>query len=154
MAIPRILHLTSARVPLAGVEENFFRRNARVLGDGWTYRIWSDAENDAAVAQHFPELADAYRALPYGVMRADIARLVYMHADGGWYADTDYEWLRDPTEVAAEYDLVLPLSRDADDAGGECVGNAVFGSIARHPFWAAVVFDVLSTPIPSDLPTA
>jgi len=153
MAIPRILHLTSARVPLAGVEESFFRRNARVLGDGWTFRLWSDAENDAAVTQHFPDLLDAYRALPYGVMRADIARLVYMHADGGWYADTDYEWLRDPTEVAAEYDLVLPLSRDADDAGGECVGNAVFGSIARHPFWAAVVFDVLSTPIPSDLPT-
>ena len=153
MAIPRTLHLTSARVPLAGVEDSFFRRNVRVLGDEWTYRIWSDAENDSAVAQHFPDLADAYHALPHGVMRADIARLVYMHADGGWYADTDYEWLRDPTEVAAGYDLVLPLSRDADDAGGECVGNAVFGSVAGHPFWASVVSDVLSTPIPSDLPT-
>jgi len=153
MAIPRILHLTSARVPLVGVEESFFGRNVRVLGDDWTYRIWSDAENDSAVTQHFPDLADAYRALPHGVMRADIARLVYMHVDGGWYADTDYEWLRDPTEVAAEYDLVLPLSRDAGDAGGERVGNAVFGSIARHPFWAEVISDVLSTPMPSDLPT-
>jgi len=90
--------------------------------------------------------------LKYSIL-APSRYLVYMHADGGWYADTDYEWLRDPTEVAAGYDLVLPLSRDADDAGGEYVGNAVFGSVAGHPFWASVVSDVLSTPIPSDLPS-
>ena len=153
MAIPRVLHLTSARVPLAGVEHAFFRRNARLLGPEWTYRIWSDADNESLVAQHFPELVEAYRALPHGVMRADLSRLVYMHAEGGWYADTDYEWLRDPTEATAAYDLVLPLARDAVNPGAEQLGNAVFGSIAGHTFWAAALRDALTTPSPPGLPT-
>jgi mannosyltransferase OCH1-like enzyme len=153
MAIPRILHVTSARVPLAGIEKAFFSRNARVLGAGWTYRIWSDAENDTVMAREFPDLVDTYRALPHGVMRADLSRLAYMHVDGGWYADTDYEWLRDPTEAAAAYDLVLPLARDAGDPGGERLGNAVFGSVAQHPFWGTALRDALSKPPPAELPT-
>ena len=152
MAIPRILHVTSRRVPLAGVERAFLRRNRHILGDHWEYRIWSDEDNDKAIERYFPDFLGVFRTLPHGVMRADLARLAYMHIEGGWYADTDYEWLRDPTDAAAEYDLVLPMSRDPQGAGDERLGNAVFGSAAGHPFWTLVLRDALTAPISSDLP--
>lgn len=135
--IPQVLHLTSARVPLAGFQRALFRRNRRVL-DGWEFRVWSDADNDALVEEHFPEHVDKFRELPFGVMRADIARLVYMHAWGGWYADTDYEWLKAPHSSNAE--VVLPKSRD------DMLGNAVFGSRQGHPVWSMLIGRAMSNP--------
>lgn len=112
------------------------RRNAKVLC-GWEIRVWSDADNEALLQKHFPQHIEVYRALPFGVMRADVARLVYMHALGGWYSDTDYEWLRLP---AFEPRVVLPMSRE------NRVGNAVFGSVAGHPFWAIAVERLFAQP--------
>lgn len=129
MTIPRVLHLTSARVPLIGTEKRLCRANARVLA-GWEIRVWSDADNDALVEMHFPKYVDAYRSLPFGVMRADVARLVYMHVVGGWYADTDYRWFAIPK---ATQRVVLPMSRD------DRLGNAVFGSEPGHPIWTQAI---------------
>jgi mannosyltransferase OCH1-like enzyme len=152
VAIPRILHVTSSRVPLVGVEKSLFRANRRKLGHSWKYRTWSDSDNDDAIAEYFPEVLDEYRHLQHGVMRADIARLAYMHIEGGWYADTDYEWLADPTEAASAYEIVLPLSRDGRDGGDELLGNAVFGSVKGHPFWSFVLRTTLAAGIPRVVP--
>jgi mannosyltransferase OCH1-like enzyme len=134
--IPQVLHVTSDRVPLVGMQRAFHRRNARVLA-GWKIRVWSDADNDALIHSEFPQYLDAYRLLPHGVMRADVVRLVYMHALGGWYADTDYEWFKAPP---VDQVAVLPYSRD------NMLGNAVFGSRAGHPFWALALDALFAQP--------
>lgn len=149
--IPRVLHLTSATVPLRGTEAALSRRNAAVL-TGWTVRLWSDADNDDLMASSFPGYVEQFRRLPFGVMRADVARLAYMAVHGGWYADTDYEWLRDPSDAAAPYELVLPRSLDETDEGGPRLGNAVFGSAPGHPFWAEVLGALFEQELPADLP--
>ena len=134
--ISRVLHLTSNRVPLIGLQRAFRRRNARIL-TGWDIRVWSDADNDALMNAQFPQHVDVYRALPHGVMRADVVRLVYMHALGGWYADTDYEWFKPPP---LDRTAVLPYSRE------NMLGNAVLGSEPGHPFWALALGALFAQP--------
>lgn len=131
-----MLHLTSRTVPLRGFEGRLARRNRAKL-TGWSVRIWDDANNDALFAEHFPQYLAAYRSLPYGVMRADISRLLYMHAFGGWYADTDYEWFQEP-KPEDRYRVVLPMENET------IVGNCVFASEQRHPIWASLIDDVFT----------
>jgi hypothetical protein len=104
---------------------------------GWSIRVWSDADNDALICAEFPQHLDVYRALPHGVMRADVVRLVYMHALGGWYADTDYEWFKAPP---LDHAAVLPYSRETT------LGNAVFGSSPGHAFWALALGALFAQP--------
>ena len=50
---------------------------------GWEYRLWTDAENRELVREHYPWLLDIYDGLPENIMRADMARILYMHQFGG-----------------------------------------------------------------------
>jgi hypothetical protein len=118
------------------MQRAFLRRNNRIL-TGWDIRVWSDADNYALMSAHFPQHLNVYRALPHGVMRADVVRLVYMHVHGGWYADTDYEWFKPPP---LDHAAVLPHSRDA------MLGNAVFGAEPGHPFWAIALDALFAQP--------
>jgi hypothetical protein len=66
----QVLHLTSTRVPLTGFQRRLMQRNLKTL-DGWAVQVWADADNDGLVGEYFPEYVDTFRALPFGVMRAD-----------------------------------------------------------------------------------
>ena len=116
----------------------------RALGKrtGLAYRLWTDADIAALLsdtASPYAFFAAAYEALPVGVMRADAARLVLLHAHGGIYADLDTQPLelahRLPTMLLADgggilvghrsgFDCVLPMAQthlqwsDGDGAGG------------------------------------
>ena len=52
---------------------------------------WSDADNRALVAARYPHLLAMYDSLFLTVQKTDVARLLYLHAFGGLYADADYE---------------------------------------------------------------
>lgn len=80
---------------------------------GLAYRLWTDADVVALFrepASPFAFFAAAYESLPVGVMRADAARLVLLHAHGGIYADLDTQ----PLEVTHRLPAMLLL---ADDDG-------------------------------------
>ena len=49
----------------------------------WEYRLWTDVANRALVAEHYPWLLETYDAFPENIMRADTARILYMHRFGG-----------------------------------------------------------------------
>jgi hypothetical protein len=55
----------------------------------YEYRFWTDEDNRRLVETQYPHLLDAYDAFPYGIERADLARLLVLHAHGGVYADLD-----------------------------------------------------------------
>ena len=50
---------------------------------GWRHRLWTDDENRALWAAHFPELLDVYDGYARPVQRADATRLLNMHVHGG-----------------------------------------------------------------------
>jgi mannosyltransferase OCH1-like enzyme len=62
----------------------------RSLPDDWTYVFLTDSAMFQFVEFAFPELIRAFKALPYGVQRADILRYLWLYAYGGIYIDLDY----------------------------------------------------------------
>lgn len=136
--IPRVLHLTSHRVPLQGRQLRLHERNSDVL-DFDRVKVWHDDENLSLIRRVEPAHAAAFSQLPHGVMRADISRLLYLYTEGGWYSDTDYYWVRDPTPLAGEASIVLPVSRDGTAESPAMLGNAVMASEPGHPFWMYLV---------------
>jgi hypothetical protein len=60
----------------------------------WEYRLWTDEDNERLVRDHYPQFLEGYRSLSKGVIKSDIARALYMHRDGGMYADLDFVCLK------------------------------------------------------------
>ncbi len=60
---------------------------------GWKHRIWTDEDNRELIRDRFPQILPVYDAYTKEIFRTDIARLAYMHAHGGVYADLDMECL-------------------------------------------------------------
>ena len=56
----------------------------REMHPGWEYRLWTDTENRELVQEHYPWLLQTYDRLPGNIMRADMARIMYLHQFGGW----------------------------------------------------------------------
>lgn len=135
--IPRIAHQT-ARSSKLSAEERKLQARLRSTLEGWEYQFWDDARNESLVAEHFPEYLAQYRAIEKGVVKADIARCMYLSVHGGFYFDTDYLLYKPISSATLDHTCVLPISRG--QVGGPNsfrLGNAVMGSEPGHPFWRA-----------------
>lgn len=145
--IPHVFHLTAPTKHLMWEERRVQARLQRLL-PGWTCNVWDDADNSALMRSAFPELADRFEAIRFGVMKADIARCAYMHVYGGFYFDTDYKLLRTLGPDVLTQACVLPVEEGAPDNAAFKIGNAVFGSEAGHPFWRAFIEHIFSAHAP------
>ncbi|RXR08460.1 glycosyltransferase family 32 protein [Pseudoxanthomonas composti] len=148
--IPKIFHMTAPTKILLWEERRVQRRLQRLLPD-WRGQLWDDADNAELMRRAFPQFAERYEAIGFGVMKADIARCAYMHAQGGFYFDTDYKLLKPPDRSIMSQACVLPIEEGA--VGGQAfkIGNAVFGSRPGHPFWAAFIEHVFTAHAPDTL---
>ena len=77
--IPQIVHQSwrTAHVP-----DNLKKYVATWRQSGWDYVLHSDLDNARLVAKRYPWLAGFFRGLT-AIQRADVSRLLYMHAWGG-----------------------------------------------------------------------
>ncbi|MET0289444.1 MAG: glycosyltransferase [Pseudoxanthomonas sp.] len=148
--IPAIFHLTAPTKNLYWEERRIQGRLQRMLSN-WTGYLWDDADNSLLMRKAFPLFADRYEAIPFGVMKADIARCAYMHAYGGFYFDTDYKLLRQLDGAILAGTCVLPIEEGKVDSEDFKIGNAVFGSEPGHPFWAAFIEYVFTQHVPETL---
>jgi inositol phosphorylceramide mannosyltransferase catalytic subunit len=55
----------------------------------YTVKLWTDEDIRILIHREYPWLLHTYESYSHNVQRADIARLVVMHAEGGVYADLD-----------------------------------------------------------------
>ena len=88
--IPSIFHLTAPTKLLSWEERQIYARLCKLL-PSWEGHLWDDADNSALMRRVFPQYAERFEAIRFGVMKADIARYAYMLAYGGFYFDTDYK---------------------------------------------------------------
>src|SRR5690349_8393884 len=106
--IPKLIHQTwkSSEVPHKWIP---FVEKVKQLNPGWSYQLWTDADNDIFVKTHFPEFYPVFKGFSREIMRADVIRYLIMYKLGGVYLDLDYEVLA-PFDFGA-HALVLPLNR-------------------------------------------
>ena len=68
-----------------------WRKSMRRANPGWSYRLWTDAENRELIRTRYPWFLPTYDAYPTPIQRADVARYLIAHHHGGVYADLDTE---------------------------------------------------------------
>ena len=144
MRITRIIHQTwkDNVVPEKWLE---YQQKVKALHPDWEYRLWTDEDNDAFIAKHYPQLFPIYNAYPKPVMKADVIRYAIMDQMGGLYLDLDYEMLK-PFDLNNEH-VVLPLSRSIAYGDNEDrIGNCIIASEPGHPFWKKVLQDLTENP--------
>lgn len=139
--VPRVIH-QSWRTRDVPPEFDAWRESWRRLHPGWELKLWTDADNRALVLSSYPWLLDTYDALPQSVMRADMARLLYMHAVGGMYADLDFRALKsfDPLLASATGAVIGAMVGDDWD---QALPNAWLASPPGDPFWLFALHHVI-----------
>ncbi|KAK6507742.1 hypothetical protein TWF481_006164 [Arthrobotrys musiformis] len=55
----------------------------------YTVKLWTDDEIHELIKVKYPSLLPTYESYPHNIQRADMARLVVVHSEGGIYADLD-----------------------------------------------------------------
>ena len=91
--IPKLIHQT-ARTADIDQRSRHYQAIVRAMHPDWTYKLWTDADNDAFVRAEFPDFYPIFAGFPKGIMRADVIRYLLMDRLGGLYLDLDYEVLR------------------------------------------------------------
>lgn len=91
----RILHQTWRNHDIPEhIYPKVWRDSWRDLNPGWEYKFWTDEDNERLVADHYPEFLKFYRSIDRGVIRSDVARVLYLHRHGGLYVDMDFICLK------------------------------------------------------------
>jgi mannosyltransferase OCH1-like enzyme len=141
--IPRIIHQSwkIEQIPerWLGFQESWRRNHP-----DYEYRFWTDNDNRRFVAQFFPDFLPVYDGYRHAVSRADLSRYLVVYHYGGVYADLDCESVRPLDDLLAGRKLIFgfePQSnaqKPAVRSRGlqQIVCNALFASVANHPFWA------------------
>jgi mannosyltransferase OCH1-like enzyme len=145
-SIPRRIHQTARTKDLSSEEQRLARRLRRHL-PGWSYTLWSDADNRALIARCFPDHLSQYDRIQAGVMKADIARVAALYEQGGFYFDTDYKLVRPISEVLLMHGCILAIERGSIGAEGSDLrfsadfrlGNAVLAAAPGHRLLADFV---------------
>lgn len=87
--IPKVIHQTykTHTVPDHWVESHESWKALET--QGWTYRLWDDADIRALIEEHFPSFLKTFDAYPQGINRADAWRYFVLYHEGGIYVDLD-----------------------------------------------------------------
>ncbi|KOO53165.1 glycosyltransferase family 32 protein, partial [Chrysochromulina tobinii] len=64
------------------------------MNPGYTLRLWTDANNERFIAQHYPWFLRYFRQYDKMIKRADAVRPFYLYHFGGVYADLDFACIR------------------------------------------------------------
>ncbi|KAJ5416450.1 hypothetical protein N7491_011352 [Penicillium cf. griseofulvum] len=102
----------------------------------YTIKLWTDEAILQLINQKYPWLLSTYKAYPQNIQRADMARLVVIHAEGGIYADLDV-YPTSSTQIQCLQSLNLEAIF-APTSGTRGLSNHFFMAEAGSPFlqWA------------------
>ena len=142
-AIPKLIHQTwkERQVPPSHAA---YQQSWLTHHPAWEYRLWTDADNRAFLAQHYAWFLPIYDYYPQPIMRVDAVRYFILYHYGGLYVDLDFESLQPVDDYLASNDIVIGLEPPSHALGGahmadrpfdQLLCNAFMASAPRHPFW-------------------
>ncbi|MCF7786123.1 MAG: hypothetical protein K9N47_08370 [Prosthecobacter sp.] len=133
--IPRIIHQSwkTADVPTSMLEfqDSWIRHHP-----GWEYRLWSDADNDRLIHEHYPQFEEAFHRFSPPIVKIDFIRLAYVHCFGGLYTDVDFEALRPLDSLLSDDRLTIGVENGGIGIpmrGRPFILNAFIASPVGHP---------------------
>jgi inositol phosphorylceramide mannosyltransferase catalytic subunit len=104
--------------------------------------LWDDVDNLRFIESRFSWFLTRYQSYPREIFRADIVRLFFLYAYGGFYADMDSECLR-PLDGMREMGDVLVGRMGRDHNFEHSIPNAIMASKSKQAFWLlAIAFAV------------
>ena len=85
-AIPKLIHQTwkERQVPPSHAA---YQQSWLTHHPAWEYRLWTDADNRAFLAQHYAWFLPIYDYYPQPIMRVDAVRYFILYHYGGLYVD-------------------------------------------------------------------
>lgn len=89
--IPNLVHQIwkDANIASYPIKPSFAQWNASLSPLNYTVKLWTEENIVQLITTSYPWLLSTYEDYPHNIQRADIARLVVVHAEGGIYADLD-----------------------------------------------------------------
>ena len=142
--IPKLIHQTwkTERIPQKWVP---FAEKVKTLNPGWSYKLWSDQDNEEFVRKEFPDFYRVFSDFPRKIMRADTIRYLILYKLGGVYLDLDYEVLK-PFDFE-KISIILPLEENINEGSSiKWIGNCFLASVPGHKFWHDVLNDLQNNP--------
>ena len=142
--IPKIIHQTwkTDEIPAKHLK---FVNKVKTLNPEWSYKLWTDQDNDEFVKKEYPDFYKVFTGFSRGIMRADVIRYLIMYKTGGVYLDLDYEVLK-PFDFGRN-EIILPLALSTKEGNSaDMLGNCFLASVPGHKFWRDVIDDLKENP--------
>ncbi|KAF3316809.1 hypothetical protein TWF173_001473 [Orbilia oligospora] len=137
-AIPNIIHQIWKTSNVSEYSDQPSHRSWKAVYQplNYTVKLWTDDDILALIREKYPWLLSTYADYPHSIQRADMARLVVVHAEGGVYADLDV-YPRSVEELQCFQRLGMQAIF-APTAGTVGVSNHFFMAEKESPFlrWA------------------
>ena len=145
MRIPRLIHQSwkTTEVP-QDIYPHHWQKSWRDLNPDWTYRLWTDEDNQNLVASDYPQFLDFYESLDAGIKKADFCRFLYLHRFGGLYVDMDYICLKEMTPLL--YGASIVIGRLSPENYRYQLPNAFMASEPENEFWLTLATDAMNAP--------
>jgi len=149
-SIPKILHQTwkTEEIPerYKVFQKTFLDQHQR-----WTYKMWTDEDNEKLIATHYPWFLEYYKGYPHAIQRADAARYFILYHHGGVYADLDMQCLTALDPLLQQIGgVIVGQEGQMHSDGTQRIGNAIIFSSAHHPFWLHVFQGLIEAHAKSD----
>ncbi len=141
---PRLLHqswrYTDLPDSLAEWRRTWAEQNPR-----FTMWLWTDADNERFIAQHYPWFLRYYRQYDKTIKRADAVRPFYLYHYGGVYADLDFACIRPFDALLRRHasSQVLLGELEKGRTPSQSVPNALMISKPRARFWLLVMRELV-----------
>ena len=114
----------------------------KTLHPEFEFKLWRDSDIDYLLKTKYQKYYTSFHNLPRTIMKIDMFRYFLMYEYGGIYTDLDYYFLK-PYDIF-DYKVVIPCNRENEFGEPIRLGNCIFSSEAKHPFWKHLI-DTLFT---------
>jgi mannosyltransferase OCH1-like enzyme len=112
------------------------------------HKVWSEEDYLPLIRAYSSELEDVYHACPTFAAKSDIARYVILAAEGGLYADTDYEAFKNCEYLLRDVDLVIVamhLTKNKLLFANFQYNTAWMYSVPNHPLFHLLLKTIATT---------
>jgi hypothetical protein len=136
--LPKIIFHTWSSKPNLSANYSYWRWSFIEKNAGYAFVLWDTIENREFIKKRFGWFLDAYDSYPDDVFRANIVRLFFLYAYGGFSVHMDSECLKPLDETSGLGDVLLGRMGNVDDFE-HSVPNAVMASKPKQTFWLLAV---------------